>query len=265
MQNKGMSMRITSISMKNNFSFQKKNISIIEKNNQYEFSQFSSRCLEFQALSNISFGVRPAPPIYLIDSDLNCKLYSRQSELAKELGVSPQRVSGCLNGRRSEIEGKIIVYNHQVEKKLDDGTSVLDKKKVAEIYNQRINPRTVYAMDYLGNVTKYENINKIESTKGLFIIPACDVESFDENGQLILDKKKIAIVLAGIVVIVTALVLLLGGKEDASPTASASMSTNEGRIRFLEEFGWKVASSPKETTQVRIPAETMISSETYQP
>ena len=71
-----------------------------------------------------------------------------------------------------------------------------------------------------------------------------------------LDKKKIAIVLAGIVVIVTALVLLLGGKEDASPTASASMSTNEGRIRFLEEFGWKVASSPKETTQVRIPAET---------
>lgn len=70
-----------------------------------------------------------------------------------------------------------------------------------------------------------------------------------------LDKKKIAIVLAGVVVLIAALVLLLGG-DDAANTASASLSTNEGRIRFLEDFGWKVASSPKETTQVRIPAET---------
>ena len=68
-----------------------------------------------------------------------------------------------------------------------------------------------------------------------------------------LDKKKLAIILAGVVVAVTVLVLLLGGSGDASPTASSSMSTNEARVRFLEEFGWKVASSPKETTQVRIP------------
>lgn len=70
-----------------------------------------------------------------------------------------------------------------------------------------------------------------------------------------LDKKKITIILAGIAVLIAALVLLLGG-NDAANTASASLSTNDARVKFLEEFGWKVASSPKETTQVRIPAES---------
>ncbi len=70
-----------------------------------------------------------------------------------------------------------------------------------------------------------------------------------------LDKKKIAAVLAGVAVLIVALVLLLGG-GDARQTASASLSTNEARVRFLEEFGWKVAASPKETGQVRIPAQT---------
>ncbi len=70
-----------------------------------------------------------------------------------------------------------------------------------------------------------------------------------------LDKKKIAAVLAGIAVLVVALVLLFSG-GDAESAASASLSTNEARVRFLEEFGWQVAASPKETSQVRIPAQT---------
>ena len=69
-----------------------------------------------------------------------------------------------------------------------------------------------------------------------------------------LDKKKIAVILTGIAVLIGLLVLLFGG-SGAQNTASASLSTNEARVKFLEEFGWKVAASPKETSQVRIPAE----------
>lgn len=186
-------MRIIPINIKNNFFLPNKVNRKQEQDNSFCSQVSSARSFDVQMLSNLSFGARPAPPVYLIDENLNCTLYSKQSELAKELGVTPQRVSGCLNGKRSEIDGRVIVYNHQVERKLDDGTTVLDKKKVAQIYNQRTQPRSVYAMDYLGNITKYESINKIKSTKGLFILPAKSVETFDDDGQLILNKKKIAL------------------------------------------------------------------------
>lgn len=68
------------------------------------------------------------------------------------------------------------------------------------------------------------------------------------------DKKKIAIVLAALVVFAAALFMLLrGGEEDAAATAAPSMSTNDGRVQFLTDFGWEVAASPVESTQVRIP------------
>ena len=186
-------MRITPINIKNNFSLLKN----IKDKHETIYSLCAFHCAEKSSIaygvSSLSFGARPAPPVYLIDEKLNCTLYLKQSDLAKELGVSPQRISGCINGRNPSIDEKVIVYHHQIEKELDDGSRVIDKKKVAEIYNQRTQPRAVYAIDYLGNITKHESVNKIPSTKGLFILPSKSVESFDDDGQLILNKKKIAL------------------------------------------------------------------------
>ncbi len=70
------------------------------------------------------------------------------------------------------------------------------------------------------------------------------------------DKKKIAIVLTGILVLVVGLVLLLGGK-DTTPTSAAvtaiSVVSNDDRVQFLSGFGWEVTTSPVESGQVRIP------------
>ena len=66
------------------------------------------------------------------------------------------------------------------------------------------------------------------------------------------DKKRLAIIAAGVVALVVALVLLLGGK-DATPTGTVSVSGNEDRVQFLSSFGWEVATSPVQTSQVRIP------------
>ena len=46
--------------------------------------------------------------------------------------------------------------------------------------------------------------------------------------------------------------MLLGGK-DATPTGTANVSGNEDRVQFLSSFGWEVATSPVQTSQVRIP------------
>ena len=71
------------------------------------------------------------------------------------------------------------------------------------------------------------------------------------------DKKKIALVAAGIVVLIVGLVLLFGGKDD-TPTASTATTAvsvvgNDDRVRFLNGFGWEVTTSPTESSQVRIP------------
>ena len=66
------------------------------------------------------------------------------------------------------------------------------------------------------------------------------------------DKKKIALIAAGVVAVIVALILLFGGR-DASPTVSATVATNDDRVTFLKNYGWDVVTSPVQTNQVRIP------------
>ena len=67
------------------------------------------------------------------------------------------------------------------------------------------------------------------------------------------NKKKIALVLAGLAVLVAALIMLFGGDGEATPTGAPALSTNDGRVQFLKDFGWDVATSPVESGQVKIP------------
>ena len=66
------------------------------------------------------------------------------------------------------------------------------------------------------------------------------------------DKKKIAVIIAALMVAVAGLVLLLGG-SDSQPTLATGVSNNDGRVAFLKGFGWEVTTSPAESSQVKIP------------
>ena len=66
------------------------------------------------------------------------------------------------------------------------------------------------------------------------------------------DFKKIIAVLAAIAGVILALILLLGG-NDTTQTAAPAPSANDGRVKFLTDFGWDVTTSPVESGQVRIP------------
>lgn len=70
------------------------------------------------------------------------------------------------------------------------------------------------------------------------------------------DKKKVILALAAVAVLIIALIMLLGGgSNDATTTAAPSLATNDGRVKFLTDFGWEVTTSPVESTQVKIPEE----------
>ena len=68
------------------------------------------------------------------------------------------------------------------------------------------------------------------------------------------NKKKIAMILIAIIIVIAGLIMLLG-KQDTEPTISTGVSNNDARIAFLKEFGWDVTTSPTESGQVRIPTE----------
>lgn len=76
-----------------------------------------------------------------------------------------------------------------------------------------------------------------------------------------INKKKIAIGLAVVAVIIAAIFMLFGNPSE--PTAAPSVSTNDGRIAFLAGFGWEVNASPTESNQVRIPKQTSSVFERY--
>lgn len=65
------------------------------------------------------------------------------------------------------------------------------------------------------------------------------------------DLKRILLILAVIAGVILGAIWLLGG--DDVETAAAAVSTNDGRVEFLKSFGWEVAASPVESSQVKIP------------
>lgn len=70
------------------------------------------------------------------------------------------------------------------------------------------------------------------------------------------DMKKILTIIGIIAALIIAAIWLFGGTDDTTATAAPSVSTNDGRVQFLKDFGWDVAASPAQTSQVRIPEET---------
>ena len=67
------------------------------------------------------------------------------------------------------------------------------------------------------------------------------------------DMKKILLGLAAAAALIIALVMFFSGGDEATPTANLTPATNDGRVKFLSDFGWDVTVSPTESGQVKIP------------
>lgn len=70
------------------------------------------------------------------------------------------------------------------------------------------------------------------------------------------DFKKIMLILIATAAVLLALILVFGSRDGSSATTSTTLSDNDSRVKFLQEFGWEVTPAPKESTQVKIPDET---------
>ncbi len=68
------------------------------------------------------------------------------------------------------------------------------------------------------------------------------------------DFKKILLGLAAVAGLILSVILLLGG-GDTAQTSAPAVSNNDQRVQFLKNYGWDVTTSPKESSQVKIPKE----------
>ena len=72
-------------------------------------------------------------------------------------------------------------------------------------------------------------------------------------------KKTILIIAAAAALILAAIALLGGGDARTAQTAHTtplSVTSNDGRVEFLKNFGWDVTTTPTESGQVKIPEGT---------
>ena len=70
------------------------------------------------------------------------------------------------------------------------------------------------------------------------------------------DIKKVLLILTAIAAVILALILMLGdGAQDTAAAAAPAVSGNDARVKFLQDFGWDVTTSPVESGQVKIPEE----------
>lgn len=68
------------------------------------------------------------------------------------------------------------------------------------------------------------------------------------------DLKKILTIVGIIALLIIGAIWLLGDSgDDATATSALSASNNDQRVKFLEDFGWNVTTTPVETSQVKIP------------
>lgn len=70
------------------------------------------------------------------------------------------------------------------------------------------------------------------------------------------DKKKIAMILGAIVAVIVVIAFIFSGRDSVTTGGGNTVTSNDDRVQFLSGFGWEVVSSPSETSQVRIPAES---------
>lgn len=69
------------------------------------------------------------------------------------------------------------------------------------------------------------------------------------------DLKKTLGIVGILAAVLIAVIMLFGGRE-TSETSTAPVSNNDARVQFLKDLGWDVASSPVETSQVKIPTQS---------
>lgn len=150
--------------------------------------------------------------IYAVRSDGTYTKYASQADAARELGVAANNISECINGIRRSI-GKCFFVKAEDIELFSQGYVSINKsllgKLTAELAAAK-GPKAVYLFDSKGKYQRYDSVRylvdnlsfnktcvmhclsgKYKTYKGYRIFYAEQFETFDEKGNIAVDRDKL--------------------------------------------------------------------------
>ncbi len=147
--------------------------------------------------------------VYAIDVNGKYKKYLDREELAKGLGRKEVSLAGVYDGEIKTIAGHTIVKASKVETIMQDGSIIVEPKKIQQILSSNPIETALYAVDETGKQMKFPNSSVLAETigcsrvsvynvlsgrtkkvKGCYLFSADDVEIKKKDGTRQYDKKK---------------------------------------------------------------------------
>lgn len=147
--------------------------------------------------------------VYAIDVNGKYKKYLDREALAKGLGRKEVSIAEVYDGEVKTIAGHTIVKASKVETIMQDGSIIVEPKKIQRILSSNPIETALYAVDEAGKQMKFANqtalieglgcsrvsvynvlSGKTKKVKGYYLFSADDVESRKKDGTFQYDKKK---------------------------------------------------------------------------
>ncbi len=147
--------------------------------------------------------------VYAIDVNGQYKKYLNREELAKGLGRKEVSIASVYDGEAKTIAGYTIVKASKVETIKEDGSIIVEPKKIQQVLSSNPIETALYAVDETGKQMKFPNqtalveelgcsrvavynvlSGKTKKVKGYYLFSADDVESRKKDGTRHYDKKK---------------------------------------------------------------------------
>lgn len=147
--------------------------------------------------------------VYAIDVNGKYKKYLDREELAKGLGRKEVSLAGVYDGETKTIAGYTIVKASKVETIREDGSIIVEPKKIQQVLSSKPIETALYAVDESGTQMKFANqtalaeglgcsrvavynviSGKKKKVKGYYILSADDVEIRKKDGTRQYDKRK---------------------------------------------------------------------------
>ncbi|MBQ4122445.1 hypothetical protein IJD44_01795 [bacterium] len=149
--------------------------------------------------------------VYAISKDGVCQKYISQADAARKLNLDSDRISRCINGRNSMVNGYVFVKASDIDS-FENGiltrNSKLIKKFANELSKQRV--KAIYSFDSEGNYRRHTSIKTVvddlsvytssvrkclsgeyRATHGYKFIYAENFEEMDEDGNLVVNYDKL--------------------------------------------------------------------------
>ena len=164
-----------------------------------------------KVIDYLSENIRDEKVVYTVSPKLEYKRYASKKELAEKNGMNYS--SMIKTSRTVTPNGDYIIEAGKIEDYDDSLQLVVNKSKLAKLVAERISNEKICVIDINMNIEEYENLESVavalerkvptirttlwnpdihKSVADRVVVRASEIEIIDENGNVSIDRKKVA-------------------------------------------------------------------------